>query len=177
MKLFHTFALLFVISLTADAVVYHESRVLTLSEMQKLGFQVEVNTLPGPKDFRRHIITVVATPTEDGVTVKWVSFSILEKALDADFEKSWKKDAAIWAKIDRGAQTEKPFLTFNVSDQELPFGYLLVTCSLPPEPVSQMRDWGYYYLPLSRIIESTKTPTSNPDSKVPNQPPTPTTGG
>jgi hypothetical protein len=185
MKLLYTFALLFMISLSAHAVVYHESRVLTLAEMQKLGFQVEVNTLPGPKDARRHKITVFAMPTEDGVAVKWVSFSILEKALDADFENpknSWKRDAAIWAKKIRGEQTDKQFFTFFVSDQELSFGYLLVTCSLPPPPEVKLRDWGYYYLPLSKLIECPKSPTSRttkPDPKVPNQSSQPTlpTGG
>lgn len=155
MKQFLVMVLLGLSTATLPAMVFSDSRVLALAELQLQGVQIEVTSLPGPKEAQRHAITVKVMATPKGHTFRWVSFAILEKALDADFasrepKKSGQRDSGIWAKKIRGEASNKPSLVFQVSDLEVPAGYVKVSFSLPKD--DGIAVFGDFYLPLSEII-------------------------
>jgi len=154
MKLIWILGLCLAAAIPARA-IYEDSRVLTLSEIQKLGVQIEVNRLPGPANVRRHTVTVMVFLSDQGNSFGSVSYSILEKALDADFastepRKCGLRDAKCWAKEIRGQISTKPVFSFKVSDDEIPYGYLKVSLHLPPK--EGIGCFGEYYLPLGQII-------------------------
>ncbi|HET7535015.1 MAG TPA: hypothetical protein VFJ90_01075 [Candidatus Didemnitutus sp.] len=151
--------------ITASAtvfMVYSDSRVLSQSQMEEFGVQVEMVELPGPKDARRIWITVTVRPVGEGKKFRRLGFSVLEKALDADFastdaRKGGIRDTKKWAKEIRGEIIEKSFLRFSVSDAEIPCGYIVVHFDLPKD--AGIAVFGTYYLPLAEIKSEANQPS------------------
>ena len=160
MKLLSALLLLCLATLSSAGVIV-ESRVLALAEMQKLGVEIEVSSLPGPREAPRHAITVRVMTADPLDRFLWISFSILARALDADFAavgNAGKRDSATWAKPVRSEASNKPSLSFRVSDAEVPFGYVKLNLSRSPKDGTY--DLGDYYLPLTQLIATNPAPAA-----------------
>jgi hypothetical protein len=151
MKTLRIVILLLMLSASMQAMIYSDSRILSLSEMNELGIQIESAELPGPSHLRRIAVTVSVFPVAKGNRFVSTSYSILEKAPDADFassdgRKSGVRDSKRWAKEIRGETSQKPIFTFNVAPDELPYGYLVVHLTLPRK--DGIGVFGLYYFLL-----------------------------
>lgn len=154
--------LLLTLASSASAMVFVDSRVVSLSQMEELGVQVEITEVPGPKDARKIWIAATILPLSQEKKFCQVGYSILAKELDADFastdaKKGGIRDAKKWAKEIRGENSEKPFLKFSVSKAELPNGYIVVHFQLPDD--GDIPVFGIYYLPLKDLKEEADQPS------------------
>jgi len=136
MKTARIVLLLLVISTSLRAMIYCDSRVLSLSQMKALGIQIETTELPGPNTMRRVAAEVSVFPTAKDNKFISMSFSVLGKPIDDDFASSDAKKSAVrdtrqWAKEIRGETAQKPIFTFYVTPDELPNSYLVVRLHLP----------------------------------------------
>ena len=154
MKRYFAFALAVAVAVAAQAMVYVESHVLSVAEMQSLGLQLDVHTIPGPKSALCSRVVAFVLPNDPSRHFHWISFAVLEKALDADWassdpKKTGARDSKTWAKEVRGETSAKPTLTFAVSGDEIPRSYLVVEFGLPPR--DGIATFGCYYLPLREL--------------------------
>jgi hypothetical protein len=151
MKTVRIVILLLVISTSLRAMIYCDSRVLSLSEMRALGIQIETTELPGPSTVRRIAVTVSVFPAAKGNKFLSMSCSVLGKAIADDFassdaRKSGVRDSKQWAKEIRGESAQKPIFTFYVAPDELPNSYLVVRLHLPRQ--NGIGAMGMYYFLL-----------------------------
>ena len=139
---------------SASAMVVGDSRVLSQADLKDLGVQVEATEFPGPQGVRKIWITATFLPWDLAKQFRSLGYAILEKPLDADFattdpRKAGIRDAKKWAREIRGAISEQPLIRFNVFENELPCGYIVVHLVLPHE--AGIPVFGTYYLPLKDI--------------------------
>ncbi len=133
----------------ARAMVYSDSRVLSLAEMDAYG--VEISATRGAEAGQGMLVTVSVLPGFGSRTYQSMSYSVLEREPDEDFastdaRKSGIRDTKRWAKEVRGGSTAKVIWAFVLSDQEVPRSYLVVRFNLPPRngiPVFG----SFYFLP------------------------------
>ena len=144
--------LLVLTTLVAHAIEV-DSRVLTPAEMRKLGVEIEVKSLPGPKTNPRHTVSVRVIVDRKEDKFWGVAYAILDRTLDADFASPGNaglRDSGTWTRQVRGDASAKPSLTFQVADTELPYGYLKLTLGRAPR--GGRRHEGIFYLPLTSFI-------------------------
>ena len=147
------FLLLFALATLVAHAIEVDSRVLTLAEMRQLGLEIEVKSLPGPKETLRHTVTVGVMVDRKEDKFWGVGYAILDRALDADFASPGNaglRDSGMWTRQVRGEASAKPKLVFRVSDADLAFGYLRLTLGRAPRGGNRYE--GIYYLPLSTFI-------------------------
>jgi hypothetical protein len=138
-----------------------DDRVVLVEELQKLGLQLEVESLPGPYDAPRHKITALFRPAGECYALLWLSYTVYEKKLDADFARpeNTRRSTGTWAKKVRYEFTRKPALTFWISDAEVPYGCLKVNLKAKSNGRSYSGD---YYLLFSVIVPAQTTPVDLP---------------
>jgi hypothetical protein len=167
MKAFATASCLLVFAQSAAAMVYTDSRVVSLAELAREGIRVDLRR---PAGLAGRVFVSVEVLAVDR-TFRAMAFSVVDRQLDADFAstdamKSGIRDAKRWAREERGGSTEKKSMTFALTRAESPRCYVVLKFTLPSREGIPV--FGSYYLVVSEAEkEANRLPEPTPTSLMP----------
>jgi hypothetical protein len=150
MRAFAIVSCLLVSAQSAAAMVYTDSRVVSLAELAREGIRVEVRRPAGLSGRVYVSVEVLAVDR----TFQSMEFSVVDKPLDADFASTDPKKVGIreskrWAKEERSSSTEKKVMTFPLTRAESSRCYVRLRFTLPPNPKDGLPVFGSYYIIVS----------------------------